>query len=67
MMHIIKGCIVSNIKSVDNPSMISWNSKGDLVGVNSKNKFINIFDHPKSNKMIFNQNINDSVDSPKFG
>ena len=61
-----KGDNYIEFKSVDNPSMISWNPKGDLVGVSTKNKFMNIFD-PRNNKIILRQNINDGVVSPKFG
>ena len=46
--------------------MISWNPKGDLVGVSTKNKFINIFEL-RNNKMIFKQNINEDFAPPKFG
>ena len=61
-----KGDNYIEFKSVDNPSMISWNPNGDLVGVSTKNKFINIFD-PRNNKMILRQNINDGIVPPKFG
>ena len=53
-------------KSEDSPTMISWNSNGNLVGVSTKNKYINIFD-PRNNKMIFKQNINEDFAHPKFG
>ena len=53
-------------KSDDNPTMISWNSSGDLVGVTTKNKLINIFD-PRNNKMILRQLISEDYVSPKFG
>ena len=61
-----KGDNYIEFKSVDNPSMISWNPNGNLVGVSTKNKFINIFD-PRSNKLILKQNINEDFVSPKFG
>jgi len=39
-----KGDNYISFKSEDSPTMISWNSNGNLVGVSTKNKFINIFD-----------------------
>jgi len=61
-----KGDNYIKFKTTDNPSMISWNPKGDLVGVSTKNKFINIFEL-RNNKMIFKQNINEDFAPPKFG
>ena len=61
-----KGDNYIEFKSDDSPSMISWNPNGNLVGVTTKNRYINIFD-PRNNKIILRQNINDGVVSPKFG
>ena len=61
-----KGDNYIKFKSEDSPTMISWNSNGNLVGVSTKNKYINIFD-PRNNKMIFKQNINEDFAHPKFG
>ena len=44
--------------------MISWNPKGDLVGVNTKNH-INIIEHREDN-IFLDKNIYESSFSPKF-
>ena len=48
----------------ENPSMISWNLNGDLIGVTSK-KNINIFD-PKIKNFVIKQNINERYNPPKL-
>jgi WD40 repeat protein len=48
----------------ENPSMISWNPNGDLIGVTSR-KNINIFD-PRNKKFAIKQDINERFYPPKF-
>jgi WD40 repeat protein len=48
----------------ENPSMISWNPNGDLIGVSSK-KNINIFD-PRNENFVIKQNINERYHPPKL-
>ena len=45
--------------------MVQWNENGILIGVTTKNKFMNVFD-PRTNKMILKQQINEAFQSAKF-
>ena len=64
--NLEKGDNYIEFKSDDSPTMISWNTNGDLVGVTTKNRFMNIFD-PRNNKMVLKQLISEDYVSPKFG
>ena len=54
--NIEKGDNYIKFKSYKNPSMISWNPNGDLLGMTTKKIIKYIFD-PRNNKMIFEQKI----------
>ena len=53
------------LKSEDNPIMISWSPNGNLIGVSTKNKSINIFD-PRKKEMILKKIINEGNIFAKF-
>ena len=53
------------LKADDTPTWVSWSPNGALVGVTTKNKFMNIFD-PRAKKMIFKHQINEAFQSAKF-
>ena len=53
------------LKADDTPTWVSWSPNGALIGVTTKNKFMNIFD-PRAKKMIFKHQINEAFQSSKF-
>ena len=63
--NVIKGENFVNLKADDTPTLVQWNANGTLIGVTTKNKFINIFD-PRTNKMVLKQQINEAFQSAKF-
>jgi len=63
--NAVKGETYVELKADDTPTMVQWNANGTLVGVTTKNKFLNIFD-PRTNKMVFKQQINEAFQSAKF-
>ena len=63
--NALKGETYVELKADDTPTMVQWNENGTLLGVTTKNKFMNVFD-PRANKMIFKQQINEAFQSAKF-
>ena len=60
----LDSCI--ELKSDNNPIMISWSPNGNLIGVSTKSKSINIFD-PRKKEMILKKIINEgNIISAKF-
>ena len=67
-LHIwnaLKGDTYCELNAEDQPTWASWNPNGCLIGVTTKNKFLNIFD-PRSNKLIFKQQVNEQFQAAKF-
>ena len=62
--NIDKGNDYIKFKIDENPSMISWNQNGDLIGVTSR-KNINIFD-PRNEKFVIKHDIFERFFPPKF-
>ncbi len=63
--NALKGETYVELKADDTPTMVQWNENGSLIGVTTKNKFMNVFD-PRTNKMVFKQQINEAFQSAKF-
>ena len=53
------------LKADDTPTALHWNENGSLLGITTKNKFVNIFD-PRTNKMVIKQQINEAFQSAKL-
>ena len=63
--NILKGETIFKLNAEDIPTLVSWSPNGDLIGVPTKNKFVNIFE-PRYNKIIYKQKITDSSLNYKF-
>jgi len=56
---------ITELKIDNEPTMVLWNPNGNLIGVTSKNKFINIYDI-KDNNIILQKQINELSFTSKF-
>jgi len=63
--NTLKGKTFVELKTDDAPTCLNWSVNGTLLGITSKNKFINIFD-PRANKMILKHQINEGFQCSKF-
>ena len=63
--NALKGDSFCELNSEDTPTWASWSPNGDLFGVTTKSKFINVFD-PRANKSILKHIVNEAFQSAKF-
>ena len=57
---------INELKIDNEPTMVLWNPNGNLIGVTSKNQFINIFDIRDNNNIILQKKINELSFTSKF-
>ena len=62
---ISKGETCKILKTEDGPTLISWSPNGNLIGVTTKNQFMNIFES-RSDEIVCNLKIADSTLNTKF-
>lgn len=55
----------NEIQLKQNPTNINWNPKGSLIGVSTKEKFINIID-PQNKNYVYQKQITYNYNPPKF-
>ena len=63
--NALKGDTYCELNAEDTPTWVSWSPNGSLLGLTTKNKFMNVFD-PRSKKLIFKHQINEAFQSAKF-
>jgi len=49
----------------NNPNNVFWSPNGDLIGINLKNKILNVLD-PRSKKIVYQNQISDLFNNSKF-
>ena len=65
LWNALKGESFCELNAEDQPTWVSWSPNGALIGTTTKNKLMNVFD-PRSNKLIFKQQINEAFQAAKF-
>ena len=55
----------SELNAEDTPTQVFWSPNGSLLGLTTKNKFMNVFD-PRTKKLIFKHQIIKAFQSAKF-
>ena len=58
-----KNCIKYNF--ANNPKNVFWSPYGDLIGINFKNRFLNVLD-PRSEKIVYQNQISELFTNSKF-